>query len=146
MTDKFVPEPTPESAHFWDSATAEQLVVQNCNDCERPYFYPRPFCPGCGGSNVEWMPCSGYATLYSYVINHRPAQGFEAPYVIAIVALAEGPHLLSNIVNVDPIPQNLPLDMPLRVVFTPRGNLKVPLFEPASAVAGSNTDGSERDR
>ena len=106
-----------------------------CVDCGQPYFYPRPLCPSCGSANVEWFTASGRATLYSYVINHRPAPGFEAdaPYAIAVVQLAEGPRMMTNLVGVAATPEALELDMPLRVTFEQRGDLSLPVFTPASA-------------
>ena len=85
---KALPEPTPETQPFWDGCARGELVIQRCLDCGKPYFYPRPVCPECGSTNVEWFTASGRATLYSYVINHRPARGFEdeAPYAIAVVS------------------------------------------------------------
>ena len=79
------------------------------------------------------MTTSGRATLYSYVINHRPAPGFEddGPYAIAVVELAEGVRMMTNIVGVEITPENLPLDLELRVVFERRGDVHIPLFEPA---------------
>ncbi|TDD06634.1 Zn-ribbon domain-containing OB-fold protein [Nonomuraea diastatica] len=130
---KPVPKPTPETQPFWDGTAAGELRIQRCQTCARHYFYPRPSCPHCGGDQVEWVRASGRATLYSYVINHRPALGFEddAPYAIAVVELEEGVRMMSNIVGVPTTPENLPLDMKLRVVFEQRGDVHVPLFEPA---------------
>lgn len=83
------------------------------------------------------MRASGEASLYSYVINHRPAPGFEddGPYVIAVVELAEGPRMMTNIVGIEPDPDKLVLDMPLRVTFTQRGDMSLPVFEPAEVEA-----------
>lgn len=133
MATKPVPKATPETQSFWDGARAGELRVQRCNACESAYFYPRPSCPRCGSQDVEWTRASGEARLYSYVINHRPAPGFEddGPYVIAVVELAEGPRMMTNIVGIEPDPDNLVLDMPLRVTFTQRGDMSLPLFEPA---------------
>ncbi|MEO3874641.1 Zn-ribbon domain-containing OB-fold protein [Nonomuraea sp. B12E4] len=130
---KPVPKPTPETQPFWDGTAAGELRIQRCQSCARHYFYPRPNCPHCGGEQVEWVRASGRATLYSYVINHRPAPGFEdeAPYAIAVVELEEGVRMMTNIVGVPSTPENLPLDMELRVVFEQRGDVHVPLFEPA---------------
>jgi len=88
---------------------------------------------------VEWVRASGRATLYSYVINHRPAPGFEddGPYAIAVVELEEGVRMMTNIVGVAITPENLPLDLALRVVFERRGDVHVPLFEPAGARGGA---------
>lgn len=132
-SDKAVPRPTPETQPFWDGAAAGELRVPRCLTCARHHFYPRPACPHCGSGEVEWVTCSGRATLYSYVISHRPAPGFEAPYAIAVVELEEGVRMMSNIVGVEITPESLRLDMPLRVVFEPRGDVCLPLFTPAGA-------------
>ncbi|GAA2123375.1 Zn-ribbon domain-containing OB-fold protein [Actinomadura napierensis] len=129
---KAVPRPTPDTRPFWDGAAAGELRVQRCRACARHFFYPRPACPHCGSGDVEWVTATGRATLHSYVINHRPAPGFEdeAPYVIAIVELEEGVRMMSNIVGVPADPGHLPLDLPLRVVFERRGDVELPLFTP----------------
>lgn len=63
------------------------------------------------------VPASGRATLYSYVISHRPAPGFTPPYSIAVVELAEGPRMMTNIVDCPQTPEALQLDMPLQAQF-----------------------------
>ena len=133
---KPVPEPTPETQPFWDGCARGELLLQRCRDCGKPYFYPRPVCPACGSTDVEWFRASGRATLYSYVINHRPARGFEAeaPYAIAVVELAEGPRMMTNVVGCPQTPEALQLDMPLEVTFQSFSDeISLPLFTPAKA-------------
>jgi hypothetical protein len=136
-TRKPVPQPTPETQPFWDAAQAGELRIQRCNDCNKFYFYPRPFCPDCMGDNVEWQTVSGRGVLWSYVINHRAAPGFEdeAPYAIAVVKLEEGPTMMTNIVGIENTPENLVLDMPLEVVFEDQGPVKVAKWRPAGSAA-----------
>jgi len=133
MPDKPIPRPTPETQPYWDGARAGELRVQRCRACQRHYFYPRPFCPRCDSDDVEWVAVSGRARLHSYVINHRPAPGFEAdaPYAIAVVALEEGPRLMSSITGIENTPENLVLDMELEVAFQERGDQCLPVFRPA---------------
>jgi uncharacterized protein len=133
MPDKPIPRPTPETQPYWDGARAGELRVQRCRACQQHYFYPRPFCPRCDSDDVEWVAVSGRARLHSYVINHRPAPGFEAdgPYAIAVVALEEGPRLMSSITDIENTPENLVLDMELEVAFQERGDLCLPVFRPA---------------
>ena len=139
MSGKAVPQPTPETQPFWDGCARGELMLQRCRHCGEPYFYPRPICPACGSTDVEWFPASGRATLYSYVINHRPAPGFEAdgPYAIAVVELAEGPRMMTNIVGVPNTPEELILDMELQVTFEQRGDISLPVFAPAGKVAAA---------
>ncbi|QYC41554.1 drug efflux system protein MdtG [Nonomuraea coxensis DSM 45129] len=131
------PVPIPETLPFWEGAANGELRVQRCTSCERHYFYPRPFCPACGSADVEWTTVSGAARLLSYVINHRPLPPFDpaTPVVVALVELAEGPRLMTNIVGVPPEPEHLELDMPLQVCFVERGEHTLPVFAPAGEVA-----------
>jgi uncharacterized OB-fold protein len=139
---KAVPVPTPETQPFWDGCAAGELRIQRCADCSAPYFYPRPVCPACGSTRVEWFTASGRARLYSYVINHRPARGFEddAPYAIAVVQLAEGPRMMTNLTGIPATPDDLILDMPLRVVFEQRGEVSLPMFTPAEPAASPSEE------
>ena len=69
------------------------------------------------------------------MINHRPARGFEndGPYAIAVVQLAEGPRMMTNLVGVPNTPEDLILDMELQVTFEQRGDVSLPVFTPAGA-------------
>ncbi len=127
------PLPTPDTAPYWEGAAAGELRIQQCTSCTRYYFYPRPFCPNCGSAEVEWRVTSGRASLVSYVINHRPVPPSDEPLVIALVQLEEGPRMMTNVVGVEPLPENLPLDLPLRVTFEQRGEYSIPVFTPAEA-------------
>lgn len=129
-----IPTPTPETAHFWQGAREGALLLQRCRPCARPYFPPRPFCPHCGSRDVEVFRASGRATLYSFTIHHRAMPGFEAPYAIAVVALEEGPRMMTNIVDCPQTPDALVLDMPLEVAFQPvSDNISLPVFRPAGS-------------
>ncbi|OXM72628.1 MULTISPECIES: Zn-ribbon domain-containing OB-fold protein [Amycolatopsis] len=134
---KPVPVPTPETQPFFDAAARGELRIQRCLDCGEPFFYPRPCCPFCASASLEWFTTSGRATLYSYTITHRPAPGFEqdVPYAIAVVQLAEGPRMMANIVGIASTPDNLVLDMDLRVTFETRGDVTIPQFTPAGTEA-----------
>ena len=135
MSTKAAPLPTPETQPYWDGCAAGELRLQRCTHCDAHYFPPRPFCPDCLSDEVTWEALSGRATLHTYVINHRAAPGFEAPYAIAVVQLEEGPRLMSNIVDVEQTPEALVLDMALEVTFEARGDVHVPVFGPAGAAS-----------
>jgi len=122
--------PTPETQHFWDGTAQGELRLQRCRSCSTTYFPPQPFCPTCTSEDVVVVRASGRGSLSTYVITHFRAPGFDPPYVLAVVALDEGPRLLSNIVGVDPDPEALPLDLPLEVVYEAVGDITLPLFRP----------------
>ena len=130
-----LPEPTPETKHFWEGCRSGELRLQSCDDCSKAYFPPRPFCPACGSRKVTVKSASGKATLYSYVINHRPRPDFgDEPHSIAVVELAEGPRMMTNIVDCPQTPEALVLDMPLEVTFEKASDtISLPKFKPASS-------------
>ncbi len=129
---KPAPRPTPDTAPYFEATKRGELCIQRCQRCERAYFYPRSSCPACGSTDVVWFTTSGRARLHTYMLSYRAAPGFEdqVPYAIAIVELAEGPRLMTNIVGIPNTPEHLVLDMELEVDFEPRGEEMVPVFRP----------------
>lgn len=136
MPKRPIPQATPETAEFWEGASRGELRIQRCQSCGQAYFFPRPFCPNCSSKDVQWFTATGKGKLYSYVINYRAAYGFDdiTPYVIAVVQLDEGPRMMTNIVGVEPTPENLPIDMAVEVVWEKLDDqITLPLFRPVGA-------------
>lgn len=55
--------------------------------------------------DVAWKEASGKGKVKTYTIIHRAiseAYMKEAPYVLAIIELEEGPTMMSNVVNCNP--------------------------------------------
>ncbi len=133
-TKRPLPQPTPETQHFWDGTRDGRLLIQRCDACGDPYFPPRPFCPRCGGQDVTVEEASGRGTLYSYLINHTGHPGIAGPYSIAVVQLDIGVRMMSNIVNCDQTPEALVIDMPVEVVYESfTDEITLPFFQPISA-------------
>ncbi len=129
---RIIPQPTPETQHFWDGAKNGELLLQQCSSCDHTYFPPRPFCPKCGARDVQVIKASGKGRLYSYIINHLPAPGMKPPFAVAVVELEEGPRMMSNILECEPTPEALQLDMPLEVTFEKLSDdIALPQFKPA---------------
>ncbi|ALJ21195.1 Zn-ribbon domain-containing OB-fold protein [Microbacterium sp. No. 7] len=133
MPGGLTPKPSPETARYWTAAAEGRLELPYCEACARFSFPPTGDCERCGEPDREWRALSGDARLVSYVINYRPLPPAEpVPQVIALVELAEGVRMLSNVLIDDPVPARLPLDAALRVCFEVRGEgdkaLSVPVF------------------
>lgn len=104
MVEKTRPLPgvTDDTKPYWDAASRGQLVIQKCGCCGAYQFYPRPFCIKCLSEDIEWVITKGTGTLYTYTINHKPAEPAftdKVPYAVAIVQLDEGPRMLANIID-----------------------------------------------
>ncbi len=126
-----VPAVTDLSRPHWEGCLRDELLVQRCEDCGGYVFIPELACSHCLSSNLRWVQSSGRGRLYSFTVIHRPQRPeFEVPYVGAIIELEEGWHMLSNLVELS-IDQ-LRVDLPVEVVFVPRGELKLPMFRVTS--------------
>ncbi|MEJ8839385.1 Zn-ribbon domain-containing OB-fold protein [Ramlibacter sp. AN1133] len=94
------PEPTDLSRPFWDALREGHLVIQRCR-CGHAFLPARRHCPQCLQPDPQWERASGKGTLVSWVVYHtayHPAFEARLPYNVALVQLAEGPRLLTNIV------------------------------------------------
>lgn len=114
------PTPTPETQPYWDAAAEGRLVLPRCRACGTVIWYPRALCPGCQSVDVEWFEASGRGTVYSYTVNRtgradHPSYRDVDVHVLAYVELAEGPRVLTNIVDVDP--DGVRCGQPVQAVF-----------------------------
>lgn len=115
----------PESAPFWEAAEAGTLLLPQCVRCERYHWHPRAFCPLCGEADPRWVRAIGHGEIYSYSVART-----ASPYVVAYVRLAEGPLMLTNIVDCDPEAVRIGQRVAARFRRTPQGRL-LPVFAPA---------------
>lgn len=127
-----VPRPTPETQPYWDATARHELVHHRCAACGSGTQHPRAIC-GCGSTELGWAPCSGRGRLHSFVIVDRPEPVFaaEAPFVLAVVELEEGVRMTTRIVEVDPVPAALRLDMPVELRWLERESVSLPVFAPS---------------
>ncbi|MFF4271016.1 Zn-ribbon domain-containing OB-fold protein [Streptomyces sp. NPDC001536] len=122
-----LPEADAFTRTYWEAAAERRLLVRRCGACGRTHHYPREFCPHCWSEDVTWEPASGRAELYTWSVVHRndlPPFDERTPYVAAVVQLAEGPRMMTELV--DSPPQTLRAGMALEVDF----RQGVPVFRP----------------
>ncbi|MBK3577568.1 Zn-ribbon domain-containing OB-fold protein [Streptomyces sp. MBT65] len=127
-----LPEPDAFTRTYWEAAAQGRLLLRRCADCGRAHHYPREFCPHCWSDDVTWEPASGHATLYTWSVVHRndlPPFGERVPYVAAVVDLAEGPRMMTEIV--EPGAAGLRAGMAVEVAFRDG----VPVFRGAAVQA-----------
>jgi uncharacterized OB-fold protein len=125
MTDRFghdlplaaIPARDPETDPWWEAADEGRLLVPVCTSCERPFWYPRGFCPRCGSQALEWRQATGAGEVYSYAIVERAFGVWQeaSPFVVAYVTLDEGVTVATNIIDVDRA--DLHVGLPVRAVF-----------------------------
>jgi hypothetical protein len=124
-----LPNPDALTRPYWEGAKARVLVLPRCEVCQQWHFYPRSLCPHCGSDAIGWRVASGEGVVYSVTQVHRaPSPGFDAmvPYPVAIIALEEGPHLMSAIVGSNAT--DVKIDAPVTVDFIEEGDTTLPVF------------------
>jgi uncharacterized OB-fold protein len=102
---------------FWAAAREGKLVLQHCPSCGDTRFPPGPVCPKCLAGEQDWVEASGRGVLESWVDMHRAYwDGFrdDLPYRVCLVRLAEGPVVVSNLVDKT---DNLRMGAAVRVAF-----------------------------
>ncbi len=128
-----LPWPYQDTADYWAAARDHRFIIQRCTACGEHQFYPRGVCSHCLSSDLEWNEASGQGTVYSFSVNHRaPHPGFadKLPFVLAIIELAEGPRMMTNIVECDP--ESVTIGMAVTVTFDDvTEEVTLPKFRPA---------------
>ena len=81
-----------------------ELWVSRCRRCRAAMFPPRPVCGACGTEGTaEWIRATGRGTVWSFgVFRKAYLPEHPPPYVVAVVELAEGITLISNVVGTGP--------------------------------------------
>lgn len=99
------PAPTITQANgaFWAATAEGRFQLQRCNECDTVLWFPRRHCPSCWTENVATFDASGKGSIYSFTIIRKGAMLYKdsGPFVVAYVELAEGPRIMTNIVDCD---------------------------------------------
>ena len=97
------PQPTNASAPYWEGCNRGELLLAKCNDCTRPFYYPRILCPHCGSQNLGWLKASGTGTIWSFTHVHVSFYGkrweSQIPYTPVLIDLDEGVRVMSRLVG-----------------------------------------------
>lgn len=145
MTDGLEIPSSPESEPFWDATARGVLVLQWCHRCAVPIHFPRVVCPHCLGDDLHWREASGRGVVHAFTVVHgRPPRRLAGrdPYVAALVELAEGPRLMTNIVGCPTAAVHVgqPVTVCWEDVSDPRGR-RLPVFRPDAADPGGSGAG-----
>ena len=119
------PTPDPSTRTFWDAARDGRLLIGRNARTGRFHYPPRPICPFDDEGEVELVPAVGTGTIYTYSVMRA-----KTPYVIAYVELAEGPRIMTNIVDCDPAALRIGQTVRLAFVAAEDGQ-PIPVFTPA---------------
>ncbi len=130
-TKKALPLITASNKPFWDAARRHELLLYKCPDCGM--FYTQIVDCSCGSSLGDWVESSGRGNVFTFCIYRQafhPAWQNDIPYNVAYVKLAEGPLLMTNIVDCPN--EDIYIGMPGEVVFEDiNEEISLPKFRPS---------------
>jgi uncharacterized protein len=142
-----LPEIDAFTRTYWEAAADGRLLIRRCRACGVAHHYPREFCPRCWSEDVVWQEAGGRATLYTWSVVHvndLPPFRSRVPYTAAVVDLAEGPRMMTEVVDCPP--ERLRIGMELRVRFRtvesagPAGDDRRPVVAVFAPVAGDGIE------
>ena len=119
---------------YWEAARQHRLILQRCGACGTLRHPPGPVCPECQSPEITWTEASGQGRIWSWIRFHQnyfPGFADEIPYNVVLIELAEGPFLISNLIDL-PEGRDPECGQAVTVVFddiTPEFSL--PKFRPA---------------
>ena len=108
----------PLADPFLEAANDRRLALQVCRTCGSRQLPPIQRCAHCDGRHLEWVDSPGIGSIESFAILHRapgPPHDVRTPYVLALVVLAEGPRVVTNIVGCPP--EKVAVGQHVQVVF-----------------------------
>jgi uncharacterized protein len=100
-------------------ANSPYLEGWRCAACNAVFIGARHTCSRCFSSDLSAFRLSDSGRLYNWTIVHRNFPGIPVPFVSAIVDLDGGGTVKGNLVDIDPDPDNLQFDMPVKLVYRP---------------------------
>ncbi|WP_238366873.1 Zn-ribbon domain-containing OB-fold protein [Mesobacterium pallidum] len=127
------PIPTADTRPFWEAGQRGVLSLPECADCGRIVCPPRPACPSCRGTALNWATLSGRGTLKGWSRIHIAAvPGREPPVTVVEVTLVEDSRAVLVALDELGVVQDLPPDAPLTIGFVrdPNG-WSFPVVRPA---------------
>lgn len=104
MAEYIKPLPVIEkwNASYWEAAKRHEFVGQRCRACGYLHLPPGPVCTNCLSPDQDWVPLSGQGTIYSYGVYYQlwhPGFTDDVPYNVALIHLAEGPQIISQVIG-----------------------------------------------
>jgi uncharacterized protein len=79
-----------------------RLEGLKCLDCGAVTVPPKATCDECRSSRLDITVLSGRGRIKTFTVVRVAPEGLEAPYVVVMVELEEGPWLMGNFEGIEP--------------------------------------------
>ena len=84
--------------------TKGKLLGLKCKGCDNITTPPKMTCQECGGTDLDIVELSKRGKIVTFTVVNVAPEGRqnEAPYIIALVKLDQGPWIMGNLIDIDP--------------------------------------------
>ena len=91
-------------AEYNKALKKNKLLGLECKDCGTITVPPKIVCRKCASPNMDVIELKGNGKIQTFTTVHVASEGREgeAPYIVALVELDEGPWIMGNLVDIDP--------------------------------------------
>ena len=98
-----IPSPRGHDNGWWWNAVDEgKVLIQRCTDCQPLRHPPRPMCGECQSMAWDSIESTLDGEVMSFTcLRHPKIPGYPADPICAVIKLAEGTNIVSNVVGCD---------------------------------------------
>ncbi|SFH14328.1 hypothetical protein SAMN05660649_04021 [Desulfotomaculum arcticum] len=86
---------------YYEALKKNKLLGLKCFTCGGYTTPPKLCCDNCGSTELEIAELSGRGEIKTYTVVRVAPEGLNAPYIVVLVELEEGPWLMGNVDNVN---------------------------------------------
>ena len=96
---------------YSEALKSNRLLGMKCQECNTVTCPPKLTCQECAGINLEVAELSGLGKIATFTTVFVAPRGreVEAPYTIVVVELEEGPWIMGNLIDMDPVDAGMDL-------------------------------------
>ncbi|MFZ5633861.1 MAG: Zn-ribbon domain-containing OB-fold protein [Bacillota bacterium] len=87
---------------YFEALKEGKLMGLKCRECGGHTAPPKVSCDNCCGTDMEAVELSGKGEIKTFTVIRVAPEGLQAPYIVAMAELEEGPWIMGNLVGVDP--------------------------------------------
>ena len=87
---------------YTEALKENRLLGLKCNGCGAYTVPPKKVCIECASEDMEIIQLNGKGKIRTFTVIRVAPEGFEAPYLVGLVELEEGPWLMGKIIGTEP--------------------------------------------
>lgn len=87
----------------------DKFLGLKCNKCGAYTVPPKKVCMECTSEDMDIVEIDKKGEVKTFTVIKVAPEGFEPPYIVAMVELDQGPWVMGNIIDVDPYKADMDL-------------------------------------